>query len=88
MNIMNKDKIEVGDYVGHGDGSRLEGTVRYIGILDNAGNENSVWSEWNFAFNGKIATTSYGGNLLYNRMDNTVLIRKGNHFIGKSKGGI
>ena len=88
MNMMNKDKIQVGDYVGHKDDTRLEGTVRYIGILYDTGFEDSVWSEWNSVFNGKIATTSYGGSLLYNRMDNTVLIKKGNRFMGKSKGGI
>ena len=86
--MMNKDKIQVGDYVGHGDGSHLEGTVRHIGILYDTGSEDSVWSEWNDDFDGQIKPAGRGGRLLFNRMDNTVLIKKGNRFMGKSKGGI
>jgi len=85
---MDKAKIRVGDYVGISNDSNLKGIVRYIGRLDDIGNENSVWSEWNQKWDGIISCSSKKGKLLWCAMNNVVLIKKGNCFMGKSKGGI
>lgn len=73
--------IKVGDYVKYIGNFPLskgvKGTVRYIGKLCGTGNYDSVWSEWDKKWNGKVLPCSkYEGQLSWISESELEIIKK------------
>jgi len=85
MNIKVGDTVKSINEIG---GTYSTGIVRYIGRLDESstGNSRSVWSTWEDKFDGVLKPNGYGGRLTYIIAEHLVVIKRNNHFEGKSKG--
>ena len=87
MNIKVGDTVKSINGIG---GEYSTGIVRHIGRLPESasGDSRSVWSTWEDKFDGILKSNGYGGKLTYMIAEHLVVIKRKNHFEGKSKGQV
>ena len=81
--------IKIGDTVKSKEptyGECFTGIVRHAGRLNGYGHENSIWSSWEHEFDGVLAPSGNGGNLLHMSAESLNIIKRKNVFEGKSRG--